>query len=354
MCHAMAHRVARSRLRYVAFWLALLPVLGAAEPNDSPMLLRVAVMSDLNSSYGTVGHHVYVERAVATIVNLDPDLVIITGDLVAGQLRNPANDGVFDDMWAAFHREVSEPFERAGIPLAVTPGNHDASSLPTFAREREQFAREWQGKMSDLQFVERAGFPFRFAFQLKDVLFVALDITTTGVMDEAQFNWLESLLARSQGHYREIIAFSHVPVWPVAANRLNEATLDARLHSLLVAHDVGVYLSGHHHAFYPGVVDGVTYINQACLGSGPRQLIGSAVAREPRGFTLLEFDGSQLRIAAIAAPDFEETVPWETLPREIAAGGVTLRRADLVDVAVSPLSSESFVAGATQKVDGND
>jgi len=182
----------------LAIWLTVvLPVFAAAESKDPAAALRVAVMSDLNRSYGTIGYDAYVQRAVANIVNLRPDLVIITGDLVAGQLKNPANDSVFDDMWEAFHREVSKPLAKAGIPLAVTPGNHDASALPAFSAEREQFASQWQGRMTELRFVERQGFPFRYAFQLEDVLFVALDITTTGVMDDDQFNWLESLLVRS-------------------------------------------------------------------------------------------------------------------------------------------------------------
>jgi len=105
---------------------------------------------------------------------------------------------------------------------------------------------------------------------------------------------------------------------------------------------VGVYLSGHHHAFYPGVADGIAYISQACLGSGPRQLIGSDSAREPRGFTWFELNTDRLRIASLVAPNFEEVVLWNSLPREIATVGAILRRADLADVAVVPLPIESL------------
>ena len=335
---------ARSRHRLVLalVWIALVPYsVAAPDTEDKSDSIRVVVMSDLNSSYGTVGHHAYVRRAVDRIIELEPDLVIITGDMVAGQIRNLANEDLPKAMWSAFHDEVTNPIADAGIPLVVTPGNHDASALPTYSLERDQFAREWAPRMPDLQFIDYDGFPFRFAFEISDLLFIGLDVTTTGKLPDEQYDWLETLLTRNTGLHRQTIAFSHLPVWPVAAGRLHEASLDARLHALLSGSGVDVYLSGHHHAFYPGVADGVAYISQSCLGSGPRQLLGSESAREPKGFTLLEFVGDRLYVAAVTAPDFKQVLLWDTLPREISTPGKSLKRADLADVAVLPMAAES-------------
>jgi hypothetical protein len=92
---------------------------------------------------------------------------------------------------------------------------------------------------------------------------------------------------------------------------------------------VDLYLSGHHHAFYPGHKDGIHLVSQACAGAGPRRLIGSD-QRSPRAFTLIEIDGTQLRLAALKEPDFTQRVDWRTLPERIHSQAAELIRADLV------------------------
>jgi len=46
--------------------------------------LRVAVISDMNGSYGSTEYESTVDGAVRRIVALKPNLVISTGDMVAG------------------------------------------------------------------------------------------------------------------------------------------------------------------------------------------------------------------------------------------------------------------------------
>jgi predicted MPP superfamily phosphohydrolase len=71
-------------LRIALLLLALLVALPAAA-----RALRVVVISDLNGSYGSTDYASAVTGAVRRIVALAPDLVIITGDMVAGQRRDP-------------------------------------------------------------------------------------------------------------------------------------------------------------------------------------------------------------------------------------------------------------------------
>jgi hypothetical protein len=66
-------------------WLLLLvffPLLA-----DAGEALRVAVISDLNGDYGSTDYEAEVDEAVSSICALNPDLVISTGDMVAGQRR---------------------------------------------------------------------------------------------------------------------------------------------------------------------------------------------------------------------------------------------------------------------------
>ena len=110
------------------------------DPPEPP--LHVAVISDLNDSYGSTTYSRAVGDAVAKIIQLGPDLVLCTGDMVAGQQAGLD----YGAMWDGFHEVVSEPLQDAGIPLAVTPGNHDASGYPAFEGEREVYADEWAAR----------------------------------------------------------------------------------------------------------------------------------------------------------------------------------------------------------------
>jgi 3',5'-cyclic AMP phosphodiesterase CpdA len=272
--------------------------------------LDVIVVSDLNGPYGQVGLHPRVRRAVARIIEQAPDLVISTGDMVAGQQPYPKLDEQrLHDMWVEFHRTVTEPLAAAGIPLVVTPGNHDASAYPGYANERAAYARAWAGRRTDVDFVDAEHYPFRFAFRRGGVLFIALDATRMGPLAAAELRWLEGLLAGRQGE--TTVVFGHLPVWPVAQGRETEFIDDP---ALLAGANVEVYLSGHHHAYYAGSGGGALHVSQACLGSGPRRLIG---AREvsARAFTRLIIDDEGVvEVVAFREPAFVETIPLETLP----------------------------------------
>lgn len=302
---------------------ALLPAVVAAAA------LRVAVISDLNDAYGSTTYEEDVSRAVARIVALRPDLVICTGDMVAGQrLHPPLERGAVLAMWSAFHALVTQPLENAGIPFAVTPGNHDASSYAGFAAERAIYGEEWQHRSPGLEFVDRADYPFHYAFAMGDVMFVSLDATAVGALDEGQRRWLEDLLAREAGSFRHRVVFSHLPIYPFTQGRETEVTADHELERMLAQHRVELYLSGHHHAFYPGFHGGVRHMGQACLGADPRRLIGSA-AKAERAVTWLEFSAEGISVQAFSGPALDRPVELSALPPAIRSRYGTLVRDDL-------------------------
>jgi len=233
--------------------LVLCLLLAAAVPLAAAGTLRVAVVSDLNGSYGSTRYEAGVAPTIERLVALRPDLVISTGDMVAGQrLHPPLGREQVTAMWSAFHAQVTDPLATAGIPLAATPGNHDASAYASFALERTIYREQWEGRSRGLQIVDRGDYPFHYAFAMGDVLFVSLDATRVGALDAPQRRWLESLLQREGAKYRHRVAFSHLPIYPFAQGRETEVTADHELERLLQRHGVELYLSGHHHAFYPG------------------------------------------------------------------------------------------------------
>ncbi|MGJ8586189.1 MAG: metallophosphoesterase family protein [Marinosulfonomonas sp.] len=312
----------------VCFWIV---VAGFANAKS----YRVAVISDLNGSYGSTEYGPGITRAIDAIIALEPDLVLATGDMVAGQRRPHLNATEIRAMWDGFHKAVTDPLSKAGIPLAVTPGNHDASAYGGFEREREIFAEEWRARRPAVQFVDAQNYPFHYAFDLGGVRFASLDITTLGTLDFGQDQWLARVM--SDGPKTRIV-FSHIPFWPFAQGRETEIVSDPLAKSLLSQTGIYMHLSGHHHAYFPGASNGIAYVSQSCIGASPRRLIGEA-DRSPRGFTIIDIspEGS-LHVSHFAGSNYTRETDADSLPARLTTSQGVLTRIDLADLPKVDLS----------------
>lgn len=294
---------------------------------ESP--LRVVVVSDLNGEYGETSYGDPVHAAVERVVGLAPDLVLSTGDMVAGQRRGLD----YPAMWAGFHAAVSDPLEQAAIPFAVAPGNHDASGYRLFAEERAAYAEAWRARRPRVTFVDDSEFPFRYSFVAGPAFFVALDATTVGPLDEAQMRWLDAALAAAPRGVR--IVFGHVPLHPFTIGRERESIGDAALEALLRRHDVDLFISGHHHAYYPGRRGPLRLVSMACLGGGPRPLIGTE-ERSERAILAFEVTEDGVRdLDAFAGDAFDERVARAALPVVVGEGDHAIHRDDVAGGEVS-------------------
>lgn len=301
------------------------PVSAELRAPEAPVTLRVVVVSDLNGRYGSTEYDDEVHAAVRRIRELRPDVVLSTGDMVAGQRRGLD----YRAMWAGFHAAVSDPLAAAGIPFAVTPGNHDASGYRYFANERAVFVEEWEpARKPALDYLDDSEFPLRYSFTMGPALFVSLDATTVGPIGRAQKRWLERQLVAGRDRPVKIL-FSHVPLYPFAQGRETEAQQDPDLEALLERHGVTLYVSGHHHAYYPGRRGPLRLVSSSCLGSGPRKLIGDErLAR--RSFIALEIGADGIReLDAFAGEAFDEAIARDTLPERVGVGDAIIVRDDL-------------------------
>ena len=305
--------------------------------------VRVAVVSDLNGSYGSTRYRADVDAAIDRLIELAPDVVLSTGDMVAGQRLDPLMvRSEVEPMWQSFHGHVTDRLIEAGLQLAVTPGNHDGSGYARFELERRIFQEQWRDRKPKLDFIDDSNYPFYYAFAVDNVLFISLDATVPGSLDDAQISWLDNLLNAEGDRFRHKIAFSHLPLWPFSRNRETEALFDPVLEGVLQSHSVDIYLSGHHHAYYPGYKDGIHFVSQACLGAGPRFLLGTE-ERSHRAITLLEFqDSGDVQISALAAPEFQSVIPLHSLPEKIVSEHAVLIRMDLIEQQISRLSSSAL------------
>lgn len=299
---------------------------GPDAPPEAPAVFTVAVISDLNGSYGAATHGAEVHDAVRWLTQVSrPELVISTGDMVAGQRAGLD----YDAMWAGFHAAVTDPLAQAGIPLLPTPGNHDASIYPGFEPERERYIAQWSARRPPrVKMVDGANYPLYYAFEHGPALFVSLDDTQIGALPAPQQRWLEGVLMAHADKPIKII-YGHVPQAPFTQGREAEIMGDPGFDALLERHGVTAFISGHHHAYYPGKRGNVRHISMACLGTGPRRLIGGDVV-SPRAVALLQYDATGwLSVEAYTGPGMSEQIPRAILPGMIAHGPWTTFRDDL-------------------------
>lgn len=293
---------------------------------DAGANLRIVVLSDLNGSYGATTYDSAVHAAITTIKStVRPDLVLITGDMVAGQ-----QSGLdYAAMWRGFHAAVTTPLTTAGIPVAPAPGNHDASAYAGFQAERDEYQRQWSpGRLPAVQMVDATNFPFRYSFTVKGAFFVAIDATTVAPLSGAQRTWVEQQL-RAASAYRVKLVYGHVPLHPTTVGRETEVLNDSVFEDVLRANGA-VFIGGHQHGYFPGVANGVRHVVTPCIGAGPRPLIGTTTA-SPRGFVVLDVAGD--RITSLEArtgltSGFASTITRASLPPELRFSSHLLTRDD--------------------------
>lgn len=329
----------RAHVAIAAGLLALSVACFGADEAAAPYV-RALVLSDLNGSSGSLQYPVEVSHAVSFARALRPDVVLIPGDMVAGQDPDLSEARV-RAMWESFDRTVAAPLREAGIPMVVTLGNHDGIAEQRFARDRRIAAEYWRDRTGRhaLPFVEREHFPHRYTVRFGDVFVAVWDATHGGAAaDEDLVEWLEDALDSGdaeEASHRVVLA--HVPLYDVSAppsypgNVLEDA--DA-LRERLEEWGATMMVSGHHHAYYPGRRGTLELMHAGSLGSYPRALRGDrAPAR--KSITVLDFYRDSVHVAGFdidSATGSATPIALESLPRVICAESGWVARRDLVEI----------------------
>ncbi len=237
--------------------------------------VTIAVMSDLNASYGDTVYPPEVVGALNKIIDKRPDIILCAGDMVAGQSRK-LNDTILQAMWLAFYRNVLQPVCNNQIPFAFTLGNHDAS--PGFVNDRKIAGRFWQihRPQLNLQFADSIYYPFYYSFIQQNIFFISWDASSAKLASEI-YPWLYKQLqsdAASKADYR--ILLGHLPLYPIVAAKNKPGEVIAHSDSVLhIIKQLGIdmYISGHQHAYYPAIKNKLQLLNSGCLGNGPRTIL---------------------------------------------------------------------------------
>lgn len=243
----------------------------------------IFVISDLNGSYGSVEYGPGVKDSVNHLIESEPDLVICAGDMVAGQKKS-LTELELKAMWKSFDNDILKSFQNSDIPFAFTLGNHDGSSSGSFQNERLIAAEFWKENIPNLHFSDKTFFPFYYSFKIQDIFCAVLDASSSR-KDQSQLEWLlKELESPSAVDSSVRIVIGHLPLFPVSKgrDRPGEYMNDGKgIHEALIDSGVDYYISGHQHAFYPGVLKGKEFcrplrlLSAGAAGSGPRKYLNS-------------------------------------------------------------------------------
>lgn len=308
--------------------------------------VRLVAISDLNDAYGSITYSPEVEKAMRLLPFWKPDMVVCSGDMVAGQDISLTQQQM-QAMWAGFDQYVATPIRKAGLPFGFTVGNHDASSARgvggkfLFQKEREITAEYWKNPKHSprLEFVDRYEFPFYYTFKFKDIFFLTWDGSSSYIPPE-KLKWVEKALSSPAARQAKLrILLGHLPLYGVAIgrDRPGEVMENAdRLRAMLEKYQVHTYISGHQHAYYPGHKGKLQLLHAGLLGSGPRRLIdGNLPPRKTLTLIDINFNDPDLTVYTTFDIQTLKRIEYQELPRYLAGhNGMVLRR----DVKESELS----------------
>ena len=300
---------------------------GSAAVQDAPDL-RLGLISDLNSSYGSTTYIPQVSQGLRQLLALRPALLVCAGDMVAGQ-KPGLSSAQLDAMWDGFARTVLTPVRRAGVPFLPAIGNHDGS--PGFTADRAAVRRFWSPRRQalGLRFVDAADFPFHYSV-LQDEVFLLVWDASSSRIPASQLNWARQQLESPQARQARLrLVVGHLPLAGVSQGRDRPGEIleqAAALQSLLENGRVQAYISGHQHAWFPARRGRLDLIQLGALGSGPRRLLQGTLPPQQTFTTLdLRWQANTLMETTTAVAN-GQPLSWTMLPPVLVGGAGALQR----------------------------
>lgn len=239
--------VRRSLLCVLLLTLLAAGMASAAEP------CRFVVMGDNRPQWGgddVVTPAVMYQRAIDEVNLLQPELVVIVGDLIYGYNEDME---LIEREWEAFD-EATARFE---MPVHLVAGNHDIWDRPSEEMYRRRYGPLW------------------YSFDRKDCHFVVLDSedqTAPNQIAGEQLAWLRADLAVARG--KRIFVFLHKPLWEP---NYPDSGWGEHVHPLLARVGADAVFAGHWHLYRQAPAkDGVRYIISGGAGAeiGDEPLMG--------------------------------------------------------------------------------
>ena len=283
--------------------------------------LKILLISDLNDSYGSVTYSEEVHEVISKIDEIDPDIILCGGDMVAGQKASLSMSEI-NAMWDGFNSSVLTPINKLDKPFGFTVGNHDAS--PNYHKDRAAASAFWTANKDkvNLTFVDNTHFPYFFSYIKNNVFFISWDASSAQIPDEVK-EWMKQQLSTEIAHKAKArIVLGHLPLYAIVESKNKKGEVLDNADETLVFlkdHQVDMYISGHQHAYFPATKQKITLLHSGCLGGGSRQFINDDQPAQ-KAYAIIEIPKgngfSKTRIIGFRAVD-HQPIPLNSLPESI-------------------------------------
>jgi predicted phosphodiesterase len=243
-------------------------------PDRRGVRFSFAIISDTHSSYACqTGQGPRLRDAIGVLNARRPDFVLGLGDLIAGggdcgnwagPKKAPAHDQLIE------LRQVL--LEELEVPFGPVSGNHDLT--PAGSRDREEPTRAWTqfwrtNRRYLLPAVRKADPSKSFRFTYKGVGFSLISSYGTTGLKAREMQWIRQHVQPGD------LVFRHVNPFGISCGLGGDCGCSVghqrlrrpeQLVTLLKKKRVHTLFSGHTHAFYDGVCNGLPFVNTGSLG----------------------------------------------------------------------------------------
>jgi 3',5'-cyclic AMP phosphodiesterase CpdA len=256
------------KLFSVLFFLLMTNITGIGQDKNSPSPFIFIQVTDPQFGFyeenrGFGKETELYEKAVNEINRLNPDFVVITGDLV--------NNKEDKNQIAEFKRITTKI--NPGILVYYSPGNHDIGQAPA-QQDIDTFIKDYGHD--------------RFSFLHKNSLFIGLNSclikSNTPGLEQLQFDWLKKELSLGK-RAEHIIIFCHYPFFinksdePETYSNIAIETRNRYL-TLFKQYNVNVVFAGHLHNNGYGKYGKMEMVTTSA--------VGKPLAKTPSGFRIVK------------------------------------------------------------------
>ena len=195
-----------------------------------------------------------IKRCISEINILHPDFVIISGDLVYGQL--------YPREYSKEYKKCYELIQRFDVPTYLCPGNHDG-----YRRLFEDGLEFWKIYFGPLYYSFDFGNYHYLSINSYDMsalsrfAFLFIPLNWGGSIQDEQLNWIEEDLASSSPDLT-FMFMHHNPLWETKSDSLFRKSYQNRenLLDLIDQYGVDMVLAGHVHFDNVTIINETTYV----------------------------------------------------------------------------------------------
>lgn len=205
-----------------------------------------------------------IKKCIEEINLLHPDFVIISGDLVYGQL--------YPYEYSREYKKCYEMIQLFDVPTFLCPGNHDG-----YNRFREDGLDFWKTYFGSLYYSFDYGDYHFTAINSYDapaplracILFIPLN--WGGYISDSQLQWIETDLSSHQNQSL-FVFLHHNPLWETLNESFTGQSYQNREELKILANNYGVdmVLAGHIHEDSVNIVNNTTYLTTTTPASETR------------------------------------------------------------------------------------